>query len=304
MKKFLCLILSSILTFTLVVPAFGAEVTYPESTFSFVNDLSEVVTVKTSRRNNTSTAKVYVNGRLTQSSVADGNTMSVKTKIYELSASDVTPTSVQSDTRLVNGFTIHTSRVAASNETIPIENVMRERSSSSVFYDEPADNTGLVLSVYNDPNYYCLGRYGNLYYAPDVYGLLYRKIVSRTYNGRTKYWQWGIEETLSTISAVVSLVLDPTKISFIIAIIEFTSSNVIAYAQAVSLDTYTFDYDYRVRVSGEIHFTAQRNITFWYGYNQTTGEGSYEQKRFNSGFSSTNSELVRAGIDHYLESIS
>ena len=48
-------------------------------------------------------------------------------------------------------------------------------------------------------------------------------------------------------------------------------------------------------------YNTYRNITYWKFYNTTTQITSWEQKTFNYGFSMSNFELVKAGIDNYLQ---
>ena len=79
------------------------------------------------------------------------------------------------------------------------------------------------------------------------------------------------------------------------------ATNYVDYRQSVRLATYDFHYTYRVRVSGAVHFITHRNITNWRIENVTEGRTTWERKSFNSGFSMANVEMVKAGIDRYLE---
>lgn len=166
-------------------------------------------------------------------------------------------------------------------------------------YDLTPISRNLSPSGYND-GYYSLGSYGGYSHAPDVYGYLYRS-YTRTYDGETKHWSWSAGDTLGAISAYISLFGGP--VSAIISILLFTGAEVLAYNQSVDLATYTYDYRYRVRVYGAIHFTTERNITYWRIDNVTVGTTKWEEKSFNYGFSMANSEMVKTGIDNYLLSI-
>ena len=84
--------------------------------------------------------------------------------------------------------------------------------------------------------YYSLGGWGNNNYT-SAYANLYRSYTT-TANGETRYWQWGAGETVSAISAYVSALGGPA--AAVISVLVFTASSVLAYAQAVRLETLTF----------------------------------------------------------------
>ena len=74
---------------------------------------------------------------------------------------------------------------------------------------------------------------------------------------------------------------------------------ILAYEQALKVETHTFDYHYKVNVYGEVHFTAQRNITYWKLENTTDDIVKWEEKYFNYGFSLPNSEMIYIAINNY-----
>ncbi len=199
--------------------------------------------------------------------------------------------------RQMNGFSTSIVHSPISNETIAIETTATQARSIN---DEPVDNTGLPPSEYFD-GYCYLGASGGYYYAPEVFGYLYRRYTC-TYDGETHYWSWGVGDTLGAISAYIALYGGP--VSAVISVLLFAVGEVLMYNQSVELATYTYDYHYRVRVNGPVRFTTQRNITYWRIDNVTEGTTKWEQKRFNYGFSLMNSEMVKVGIDNYLETIS
>lgn len=262
--------------------------------FSFFDNEGRIITISISRTDTTATAKVYVDGFLKQKAVADAITKNIETEIYDLSSSSTR--SIQAENGTMNGFSTLTIHAPVSDTKIDI---ISEQAQARAIYNEPVDNSGLSLSGYND-GYYSLGSYGGLSYAPNVYGYLYRS-YTRTYEGETKHWSWSAGDTVSAISAYLALFGAP--VSAIISILIFTVAEVLAYNQSVDLATYTYNYRYRVRVYGNIHFTTERNITYWRIDNATTGTTKWDEKSFNSGFSLSNSEMVKTGIDNYLISI-
>lgn len=291
MKKLISFGLALVLVFTIFSTAFASEFNSEvHNSFSFYNSDGDMVTVVTSSGGNVATSKVYVNGALTQAATADAIAQTINTEIYDLkSAGEDWSQIMHYET---NDFTETVTHKATSNEHIAI-------ATSSVYdtlLDEPVEDDGLMLSGYND-GYYYLGYSGGLYYAPNVYGYLYRA-SSKTFDGTTKYWSWKANDTIAAISAYIALFGGP--VSAIISILTFVGIY-LEYNQSVELETFTFNYQYRVRVSGTIYFTTFRNITYWRIYNATTHKSTWEQKRFNDGFSPANFEMVKAGIDRYLE---
>ena len=298
MRKFISIILTLIFVFSIPVTTFASENPLSENLsmtddtiFSYCNDEGKIITISSSRTETTSTAKVYVNGVLTQKSIANAVKGTIDTEIYDLPALSLN--SELSVKETANGYISSVIHVPVSTERIDIADAEVQLQSVTT---EPVDNTGLISSGYGD-GYYYLGTYGGLYYAPDVYGHLYRTFT-RSYDGETKRWTWGAGDTISAISAAVSLFGGP--VSAVIGILAFTAAEVLAYTQSVSLATYTYDYSYKVRVSGNVYYTAQRNITYWRIDNAETRTTKWEQKRFNYGFSMGNTEMVKIGIDKYL----
>lgn len=296
MKKIVSLLLVFVLALSMSTTAFATENSSAvgNTMFSYYNDEGEVVTVSISRTDTTATSKVYINGVLTQKAIADAVAKTIETEIYDLSASS--RNSNQTVKSVMNDFVTSVIHVPVSTEKISVANIVVQ--SRSIF-DEPVDNSGLSSSGYGD-GYYYLGSYGGYYYAPEVYGYLYRT-YTRTYDGETKYWSWSAGDTLGAISAYIALFGGP--VSAILSVLLFTAAEVLLYNQSIELATYTYDYYYKVRVYDTVHFTTQRNITYWRIENVETGTTKWEEKRFNYGFSMANTEMVKAGIDNYLLSI-
>lgn len=295
MKKITSLLLAVVLVFLTVIPVFAAEGVHENDSeiFSYYNNQGETVTIAIVRTDTTATSKVYVDGVLTQKSTANAISKTIDTEIYDLSVSSQKRVAAIRGTS--NGFETSVIHVPVSNEKIDTANVEVR---SNPLYNEPVDNTGLILSGMGD-GYYFLGAEGDYFFAPGVYGYLYRT-YTKTYDGPTKYWSWGPGDTISAISAVISLFGGP--VSAIIGVLAFTAAEVLAYRQAIELETHTFDYHYKVNVYGDVHFTAQRNITYWKIENTTEQIVKWEQKYFNYGFSLPNSEMIYIAVNNYIVS--
>ncbi len=295
MKKITSLLLAVVFVFLVAIPAFANESLHEGDSeiFSYYNNQREIVTVVIVRTDAAATSKVYIDGVLTQESTANAITRTIDTKIYDLSASSQKRAEAIRGTS--NGFETSVIHAPVSNEKISTAYVGVQSRSVD---DEPVDNTGLFSSGYGD-GYYFLGA-AKYDVAPEVYGYLYRT-YTKTDDGPTKYWRWGLGETISAISAAVSLFGGP--VSAVLSILAFTATQVLAYEQALELETNTFDYHYKVNVYGEVHFTAQRNITYWKIGNTTAGTVKWEEKSFNYGYTMANWQMIYSAVNNYLMSI-
>ena len=293
MKK----IISLLLVFSLIVPICAtANDEYTISgdnseCFSIYSAEGDEIIVVTNRTDDAAIAKVYMDGVLKQCSVANANTLQITTECY--GQTETTNTNARQNTGEIGEFKTIVTHLPISGETIARDVEIRAVRDIN---DEPVDNTGLS-SAYFDSNYYFLGSHGNTYAAPNVYGYLFRTYTS-TYDGETHHWSWGAGDTIGAISAYISLLGGP--VSAIVSLLIFTGGLVLAYNQSVMLATYTFHYDYQVRVYGDIHFTTYRNITYWRIDNVTEGTTKWDRKKFNFGFTMANSEMVNAALANYI----
>lgn len=293
MKKIVSLFLVFVLVFSMSTTAFAADSLSAtgDTMFSYYNDEGKIVTITITRTDTTATSKVYVNGVLSQKSIADATTKTIDTEIYDLKMSS--RNSGQAVKGVMNDFATTVVHAPVSTERIDISNVKVQSRSVN---DEPFDNTGLSASGFGD-GYYHLGTYGGFYYAPEVYGDLYRKYTCE-YDDDTRYWSWSAGDTVSAISAYISFFGGP--IAAIISVLVFTATEVLMYNQTIKLATYTYDYYYNVRVNRTIYYTAHRNKSYWRIDNVATETTTWDFKSFNYGFSMANTEMVKAGIDKYL----
>ena len=277
--------------------------------FSFVADDGDVITVVTTKGNNTVTAQVYENGMLIQESTADSAKNTVDTLVYDLPVAQNSATrEIETDVSDMNGFVSTVRHMPISDETYDVTISAEELGESSTnstvspratgsIDDEPVDNTGLSQASFGG-GYYNLGSDGGYYYAPTVYGYLFRS-YTRTYDGETHYWSWDEGTTISAITAVVGLITN-APVAAIIGMLYFIGDTVLAYKQSIELATYTYDYNYIVRVKSKEYFSTVRNITYWQIYNKETERTAWEEKSFNYGYAMSNREMVKAGIDEYL----
>lgn len=298
MKKIISVLLIAALTLSVATPVLSAESPYPskekqrtDEVFSLCVSDGEIMTVILNRKLPEITSKVYINGTLMQQSIANSNEKTVMTVIYDLAAER--GEGAKAEQGILNGFTTYTTHAPASTERILTSNLQNQSRSID---DEPVDNEGLSPSGYGD-GYYYLGSQSGPYYAPNVYGYLYRS-YTEDYVGETKYYSWGAGESASAIAAILGAILSPVEALF--EVLTFAADATLSYAQSLELATYNLVYNYRVRVNGGIHYTTYRDIDYWRIDNTTTGKSQWIEKSFNDGFSMGNSEMILIGIENYL----
>ena len=291
MKKIISFCLAMVLIISSSTTAFAVEfVESPtDTTFSYYNDDGEIITVSVSNQGNVVNSKVYVDGILTQFSVLDTIDKTIITEIYDLPANARSADIGQ--TGNMDGFSTTYIHCPVSSERINVDDITVQ---TRALVDEPVENRGLAASGYGD-GYYSLGTYGGFYYAPEVYGHLYRTYSQPTITD-AKYYTWDVGTALSVISAYIGALGGPVQL--VVSLLFFGGAEYLSYRASIELATYTFNYDYKVRVYGAVKYTAYRNITYW---KVTKGSDyAWEQKSFNHGFSMGNQEMVKVGIDNYL----
>ena len=299
MRKIISMILVFAIIFSFTSNASASELirTGKDESFSFYNE-GKLVTVKIRRMGNSAASEVYIDGVLSQKSVGSLTTKTINTKVYDLSA-PLRYNAAKETVSKIGDFNSFTTHEPVSN--IKIDEKINANSVKSIrrsITDEPVDNTGLSQSYFGG-GYYYLGEYGGFYYAPDVYAQLHRKYSSK-YEGETKTWRWGENETLGAISAYLSLFFGPSLVGFIVTALFFTAQGVIAYAQSIKLATFSFYYTYMVTIKYKSYYGAWRDMTYWKIENTTAGTTKWKLKSFNGGFGVSNTEMVKAGIDNYV----
>lgn len=182
MKKLISLMLIVSVLISMSIPMFATNTNEMMKTFSLVNENGDDVTVVVDVSSNSNTTKVYINGVLTQKSIANLNEKTIITEIYD---QKTTKNLINEKNEYMNDFKFITVYKPISTEIASKNEKVQPR----MLYTEPVDNTGLSLCPYGD-GYYSLGCEGGYAYAPSVTGCLYRK-YTQTYDGETKHYKWG-----------------------------------------------------------------------------------------------------------------
>lgn len=299
MKKLLSLFLSIFFVFMSAVPTLAYQKQRSagkEAQDSVVcYNLGNHVQVVTEKSGDSSVAKVYKNDILIQSSRASATNKTIATTVYDqsLKANNAGKTQYKE-----NGFLITVVHSPISSEKISPALANRAVTLSRDYNDEPVDNSGLSQSGYRD-GYYLLGK-DSLTEAPNVMGYLYRN-YNRIYDGETSTYTWTTGDTVSTVAAYYSLI-SGSLAGIVISIMTFTYQQYCSMNQAIKLETYTFNYYYRVRVNGTIYYdNGFRGKDYWLIYNTTTGTKKYDFKYDSSpSVGGTNFDMIQTGIENYL----
>lgn len=273
----------------------------------FKSSTGDLIDIHFDLIDNKPTSKLYRNGFLYQKTTVNLEDNTMTSEIFDLETIEANKLSMVGEkVNDVLGFKNTTVHKPKSNERIDINNLesrnligINSYEDNIAIDNEPVDNTGLNPDGHG---YYSLGRAGDFYYAPGLYGYLYRKYDPDTYIGETSTWTWHTGTTMSAIVAALGL-LSGNLIAAIIGILVFGADLIISYNQSVKLETHTFHYEYQVRIYLETFFETFRNKTYYKIHNTTTGQTNWELKSFNYGFALSNLEMVRTGIDNYLASV-
>jgi hypothetical protein len=177
-------------------------------------------------------------------------------------------------------------------------NLATNYSKSYGLIDEPVTDEDLIDSPWMDAGYKKLGS-SNVYYC-DKPGFLYRKIDSMRLHQEHRF-EFTPGTAVSTAIGIVAGCITGGISTAVITGLLGASAGVLVDGFTGTVDCRTYNYKYRVRVAGRISFEPFRNITYWV----STRDGcspKFEQKSFNNGFSMNNHEMVKIGIDNYLES--
>ena len=130
-------------------------------------------------------------------------------------------------------------------------------------------------------------------------GYLYRKLYS--YAKKEGYrFSFSAGDAISLVISVIIGAFSATVPEAIITALFPASMGSLINSFRGTFDYRTYRYQYRVRVNGEIYFSAVRNEDYWVKL-RDNGPMEYEYKCFNYGYSQSNFEMVKAGIDLYME---
>lgn len=181
-----------------------------------------------------------------------------------------------------------------------IQGLQKETSiiSPQALISEPMTDAGLQNSTYGD-GYKYLGS-ASVNYSKEV-GYLYRQIGSMK-KGKSHQFTFSAGTAVSTVVGIILGVfsggsLTPVIITGLLA----TSGGVLTDYFRGTFDYRTYNYLYKVRVRMDPWFTTYRNIDYWVSYNDATETLRFKQQSFNHGFSQSNLNMVKAGIDNYLK---
>ncbi|MFL1672043.1 hypothetical protein ABEV00_06535 [Paenibacillus thiaminolyticus] len=299
--------LSFIVVFTMLVSIF------PTTIFAQNNENSQVVKEETAVTDDGYTIKVVETTSYVNTEVFDPVGNFVDATKLDLKSGEVTYTKKDGTVTLshfddyVDKVTIDVpeeklSSFIAGNPFVQGQVSLNEDSSPQftvqALIDEPVTDDGLQDSVYGD-GYKFLGSSGVWYF--DDYGYLFRKIDSMT---KHEAHQFTFSEgtAVSTIlSIVVGAFTGGAWSTIVITSLLITASGVLVDYFRGTFDYRTYNYLYKVRVYTQPWFETYRNISYWVSYNDATETLKFKQKSFNHGFSPANFEMVKAGIDKYME---
>lgn len=163
---------------------------------------------------------------------------------------------------------------------------------------EPITDDGLQDSVYGD-GYKFLGSRGVWYFNDN--GYLFRKIDSMTKHKSNQFTFTAGTSVSTIVSILVSFFTGAGMTAAIVYSIFATASGVLIDYFRGEVDYRTYNYLYKVRVKTVPSFSTFRNVSYWVSYNDADETLRFTQKSFNNGFSMSNFELIKAGIDKYME---
>ena len=157
--------------------------------------------------------------------------------------------------------------------------------------------------------YQAMGYSDGYYYAPDVFGYLQRKNagVVGTYHSNRFVFTAGT--TIGTAAGIIVAFYTNNKVGGIILSLVVTLLSpiidLISYDWSTVFEVKSYEWQYRTRLNsntGTIIDTNYRIKDFWKSYNPATGAVSYEHRPgYDSGFALSNYEMIKKGIDEYLE---
>ena len=309
MRKISALCIIAILISLLCPLTNATEMKYTDEilnySYEFLNQNGENITVKIYKDTEQVKTLVYLDEELAQATECDLTTGDMLTTIYNgnraevisenLENLDISEMITESDKIFVDP------EEQQSDSAVLSEAVVADTTEALV--NEPRDNTGLTESGYND-GYYYIG--STSYTYSTARGYLYRHLSGAEYLGLTRYYNWNAGTTLSAIITAVTVLYAARVAEALAAILEFTASETLAYAQSAKVQTYEYHYQYSTRVNDgsygnyEIYYTTSRSKVYQKIYNITNGEEIFVYDYLSGGFSGSNNEIIKAGIDNYL----
>ncbi len=160
--------------------------------------------------------------------------------------------------------------------------------------------------------YQAMGYRGGYYYAPTTFGYLQRKNagVEGTYYSHRFEFSAGTQ--IGTAASIIvafftSGGVGGIALSVAIALLG-PIIDVVTYDWSTVFEVKSYEWQYRVRLNsntGTIISTSYRTKDYWKSYNPANGDASYEYRgsAYDWGFLLSNYEMIKSGIDSYLEGL-
>lgn len=170
-----------------------------------------------------------------------------------------------------------------------------------------------VQSVLSGAAYYsgyrAMGYRGGYYYAPTTYGYLQRKNSGAIGTYYSHLFSFSAGTTIGTAASVIVAFFTSSGVSLLLSLataILGAIVDVITFDWRVRFEVKTYKWSYRIRLNsntGTIIGEEYRTQDYWKGYNDATGELTYNYRgsAYDDGFPLSNAEMIKANIDRYLE---
>lgn len=255
-------------------------------------------------------SELYANGKLKQKSIGIKNLFVIYTEIYDLETKDESASAepiISNENDMVS-IVVHKE---INPQTAPMNSIQAKPVQASAqndpFYYEPALDTGLTVSPYqDDAGFYKLGssqtRYGGG--DPTYTGTLYRRRNSFTYAGRAREpYEIQPNTAISVVSTFIGFFVDPTRVSFVLGLLSL-SGEVVTYLTRIEVDVYNLTATYKVRIDSagnNVYHTNQRTISYYRLFNTAKERMVYEMRRIENGYLLDNPSMVNQGISNYTE---
>ena len=160
--------------------------------------------------------------------------------------------------------------------------------------------------------YRAMGYRGGYSFAPTTYGYLqrYNAGVDGTYYSHMFSFRAGTQ--IGTAASIVVAFFSESGIGGMILSIAISLLgaiiDVVTYDWSTVFEVKTYKWLYRLRLNsntGAIIYSNYRTKDYWKSYNPATGEASYDYRgsAYDWGFLLSNTEMIKAGINSYLEAL-
>ena len=157
--------------------------------------------------------------------------------------------------------------------------------------------------------YSAMGYRGGYYYAPGIYGYLQRANRGISESLYAKKFDFTAGTTVSAAVGIIVAAFSSTGIGLAIGIATTLLSAVIGSvvdSYSVTYQVDVFKLAYRVRLNsntGQDIYSTTRTKSYWKAYSPTTGKLNYQYRGngYDGGFALSNSDMIKAAIDGYIQ---